>query len=72
MKSVLKMNKNRAKELLEPLYADKAQGISKHWQARMIEALEYVIENETIILDGETHCPECHFREKHLSSCKYK
>ena len=46
MKAAIPMNKYRAEELLECLYNDTAEGISKNWQCRMIEALEYVIEHE--------------------------
>ena len=46
MKAVIPMNKYRAAELLECLYNNTAKGISQHWQARMIEALEYIIEHE--------------------------
>ena len=42
----MKMNLHRAKELIEPLRKGTAEGISQHWQARLIEALEYVIEHE--------------------------
>lgn len=45
-KPILKMNTKRAKELLVPLYDDKARDISKAWTARLIEALERVIELE--------------------------
>lgn len=43
----MKMNLNRANELIEPLRKGTAIGISNHWKARLIEALEYVIENES-------------------------
>lgn len=43
----MKMNKNRAEELLVPLKKGTAEGISKPWAERLIEALEYVIENES-------------------------
>ncbi len=42
-----KMNLHRAQELIDPLRKGTAEGISQHWQARLIEALEYVIEHET-------------------------
>ena len=42
---MLKMNLRRAQELIEPLKKGKANGISKAWQERLIEALEYVVEN---------------------------
>lgn len=41
------MNKNRAEELLVPLKKGTANGISSQWKERLIEALEYVIENES-------------------------
>lgn len=47
MKAALKMNKHRAEELIKPLYKETAEGISQGWAQRLIEALEYVIENET-------------------------
>lgn len=43
----LKMTKERAEELIRPLYKQTARGISEQWATRLIEALEYVIENET-------------------------
>lgn len=43
----MKMNLHRAQELIEPLRNGTANGISEHWQARLIEALEYVIEHES-------------------------
>lgn len=43
----MKMNLYRAQELIEPLRKGTAEGISQHWQARLIEALEYVIEHES-------------------------
>jgi hypothetical protein len=43
----MKMNKSRAEELLIPLKNGKAVGISTHWRDRLIEALEYIIDNET-------------------------
>jgi len=42
----MKMNKLRAEELLTPLKNGSAKGISDAWKDRLIEALEYVIENE--------------------------
>jgi len=42
----MKMNKARAKELIVPLKQGTADGISHEWTLRLIEALEYVIENE--------------------------
>ncbi len=54
----MKMNLHRAQELIEPLRKGTAIGVSKHWQARLIEALEYVIEHESqptpLALDGAT------------------
>lgn len=46
-RAALKMTKARAEELLVPLYKDTAKGISLDWQARMVEALEYVIKHDT-------------------------
>ena len=43
----MKMNLHRAQELIEPLRKGTANGISEHWRARLIEALEYVIEHES-------------------------
>jgi hypothetical protein len=43
----MKMNKSRAEELLIPLKNGKPVGISPHWRDRLIEALEYIIDNET-------------------------
>ena len=45
-KSILKINRARAEELIVPLRKGTAEGISQAWQARLIEALEYVIEHE--------------------------
>ena len=42
----MKMTKSRAEELLIPLKSGQAVGISPHWRDRLIEALEYVIEQE--------------------------
>jgi hypothetical protein len=42
----MKMNLDRAQELIEPLRKGTAEGISPMWQERMIEALEYIIERE--------------------------
>lgn len=42
-----KMNLHRAQELIVPLRKGTANDISLAWQARLIEALEYVIEHET-------------------------
>ena len=47
----MKMNKERAEDLLRPLRKGTAKGISPEWQARIIEALEYVVEYETIMRD---------------------
>lgn len=43
----MKMNLHRAQELIEPLRKGTANGISEQWRARLIEALEYVIEHES-------------------------
>jgi len=43
----MKMNSSRAKELLVPLKNGKANVMSPAWIERLIEALEYVIENES-------------------------
>ena len=40
----MKMNKDRAEELLVPLRNGTAENISAEWPKRLIEALEYVIE----------------------------
>jgi rubrerythrin len=42
-----KMNLHRAQELIVPLRKGTANDISLAWQARLIEALEYVIEHES-------------------------
>lgn len=51
IKPMLKMNTKRAEELLVPLCNDRATDISKAWAARLIEALERVIE-----LEKENEC----------------
>lgn len=57
----MKMNINRAQELLVPLKNGTANGISLEWSARLIEALEYVIEHEAAQPAGEATkpCAEC-------------
>jgi hypothetical protein len=42
-----KMNLHRAQELIVPLRKGTANDISLAWRARLIEALEYVIEHES-------------------------
>ena len=46
IKSIIKMNKYRAKELLVPLYRGTAENISPIWQTRLVEALEFVVEHD--------------------------
>jgi hypothetical protein len=70
-----KMNLHRAQELIVPLRKGTANDISLAWQARLIEALEYVIEHESQptkrALDlPSAECPRCHnFGGKHFSLC---
>ena len=63
----MKMNIHRAKELLVPLKKGNANGISPEWAARLIEALEYVIENESNVVRV---CPACEaMLEEHSVYC---
>ena len=67
---MLKMNLRRAQELIEPLKNGKANGISKAWQARLIEALEYVIENESRLPCGHDRKACFDEYEKVCIACK--
>jgi hypothetical protein len=62
-KRMPKMNLHRAQELIVPLRKGTANDISLAWQARLIEALEYVIEHESQptkrVPDAAPLCPEC-------------
>ena len=70
---MLKMNLHRAQELIIPLKNGTAKGISQHWKARLIEALEYVIENESakfpLEQDGGAYwCSKCNNWSKNNAS----
>lgn len=68
---MIPMTKARAEELIVPLKNGKARDISNAWRARLIEALEYVIQHDrqvgTDIQEGMKtwNCSVCH------SSCDF-
>lgn len=71
-KRMPKMNLHRAQELIVPLKNGTANDISLAWKARLIEALEYVIEHESqpeqITLNTAT-CPTCKDERQILLRC---
>jgi hypothetical protein len=40
------MDRDRARELIEPIRNRTAKGISEQWRVRMLECLEYILEGE--------------------------